>query len=109
MLKFFVLFITNPRMKFSMQILIQKNPTHYNQTEACLVKAYQLTFEQSSSREGSIDSTAYVILVTFTSLFSCLTMSLCFRAFDTLLDGSWPSFVSGVSTRYCRIVLYVVT
>ena len=52
-------------MKFSMQILIQKNLTHDNQTEACLVKAYQLTFEQSSSREGSIDSTAYVIIVTF--------------------------------------------
>ena len=101
MLKIFVLFIANPRV-FSMQILIQKNLTHDNQTEACLVKAYQLTFEQSSSREGSIDSTAYVIIVTFTSLFSCLTMSLCFRAFDTLLDGSWPSFVSGVSTRYCR-------
>ena len=61
MLKIFVLFIANPRV-FSMQILIQKNLNPYNQQEARLVKAYQLTFEQSSSWEGGIDRT-YVIIV----------------------------------------------
>ena len=39
---------------------IKKNLLHYERAEACLVKALLLTFEQSSSREGGIDST-YVI------------------------------------------------
>ena len=39
---------------------IKENFLHYERTEACLVKALLLTFEQSSSREGGIDST-YVI------------------------------------------------
>ena len=46
--------------------MILLNP---KQTEACLVKALLLTFAQSSSREGGIDSTFVIIFRMFIIMF----------------------------------------
>ena len=47
----------------------EKNLLHYKRTEACLVKALLLTFGQSSSREGGIDSTYVILIAIFIIMF----------------------------------------
>ena len=51
---------------FKKSLMILLNP---KQTEACLVKALLLTFAQSSSREGGIDSTFVIIFRMFIIMF----------------------------------------
>ena len=50
-------------------VFIKKNLLHYERTEACLVKALLLTFEQSGSREGGIDSTYVIRLIIYILMF----------------------------------------
>ena len=47
----------------------EKNLLHSKRTEACLVKALLLTFEQSGSREGGIDSTYVIRLIIYILMF----------------------------------------
>ena len=50
-------------------IYCKKNLLNYKRREACLVKALLLTFEQSGSREGGIDSIYVIKIIIYILMF----------------------------------------